>query len=166
MSGRVMRAVALLALAAAPPRARAQAQLPPALHAQPEARIDLIAGAWPAVQAGLGVQVPVGYYVRVGADAAIGMRTDAVSGSRMDGRVDLLGRFLLDPYRQSAIGFSAGAGLSARVEPGERVTPVLLVAMEVEGRRRASGWAPALQVGLGGGARVGVVLRRAEARAR
>lgn len=164
MSARVTRVLALLALAAAP--LRAHAQVPATLPAQPEARLDVIAGAWPAVQAGLGVQVPMGYYVRIGADAAIGMRTDAVSGSRMDGRVDLLGRFLLDPYRQSAIGFSAGAGLSARMEPGERVTPVLLVALEVEGRRRASGWSPALQVGLGGGARIGVVLRRGEARAR
>ena len=72
----------------------------------------------------------------------------------------LLVRFLLDPFRQSAYGLSMGGGLSARAEPGDRVRPRLLLAVDLEGRRSSRGLVPALQVGLGGGVRVGVVLRR------
>lgn len=139
----------------------AQAQLPrPTV--QPELRLDVIAGHQPAVQLGAGAQLPLGYYVRLGLDGAVGVPTgsDVPSPRRPDARADLLVRFLLDPFRQSAYGLSLGGGLSARAEPGDRVRPRLLVAMDVEGRRSARGLVPALQVGLGGGVRVGVVLRR------
>ena len=164
MNHRCCVALALLVVVTslALPR-RGQAQEPATAHAVPEVRIDAIAGDRRAIQGGVGLQIPFGFYVRLGADAAIGTRTGTrSSGSALDGRVDLLARFLLDPFRQSPYGFSAGAGLSARFEPGERVTPLLLVALELEGRRRPSGWVPALQAGLGGGARIGVVIRRAE----
>lgn len=157
--------LSLLALVMLPCRIHAQSGAA-STPAEPEVRVDLIAGNRPAIQAGAGVQIPLGYYVRLGADAAVGMRTGQLDGSRVDGRVDLLARFLLDPFRQTAYGVSGGAGLSARVEPGERVTPLLLVALEVEGRRSPRGWVPALQLGLGGGARVGLILRRADAAAR
>jgi hypothetical protein len=129
---------------------------------QPELRLDVIAGHQPAVQLGAGAQIPMGYYVRVGLDGAVGVPTgaNAPSPRRPDARADLLVRFLLDPFRQSAYGLSLGGGLSARAEPGDRVRPRLLVAVDLEGRRSARGLVPALQVGLGGGARVGVVLRR------
>lgn len=156
--------IALVVTFRATPGLHAQATVP--MRAEPELRGDLLLGQRAAVQAGAGIQVPFGYYVRIGADAALGARTGAVDGSRLDGRVDLLGRFLLDPFRQSAYGFSAGAGLSARLEPGERVTPLLLVALELEGRRPMSGWTPAVQLGLAGGARIGLVLRRGLADAR
>jgi hypothetical protein len=127
----------------------------------PQIRADLIAGARPAVQVGAGLQVPFGIYVRAGMDVAAGSRIGEVAtSSRLDGRVDLLGRFLLDPFRQSSWGFSAGGGVSLRAEPGDRVRPLLLVALDLEGRRSPHGFAPAVQVGLGGGVRVGVVLRR------
>lgn len=158
-------ALALLALFAVPRTSHAQSG-ETSTPAQPEVRVDLLAGNRPAIQVGAGVQIPLGYYVRLGADAAVGARTGQVDGSRIDGRVDVLARFLLDPFRQTAYGVSGGAGLSARVEPGERVTPLLLVALEVEGRRSARGWVPAVQLGLGGGARLGLILRRADAGAR
>jgi hypothetical protein len=140
----------------------AAAQTMPRLAPMPELRIDVIAGRQPALQGGVGLQIPVGYYVRVGVDGAVGGRTGALpSGGRADARFDLLARFLLDPFRQSAYGLSVGGGLSVRAEPGDRVRPLLLVAVDVEGRRSAHGWAPAVQVGLGGGARIGVVMRRA-----
>jgi hypothetical protein len=135
----------------------------------PEVRADLIAGSQPAVQIGGGMQIPAGYYVRIGLDAAVGMRTDAVpaggSSSRLDGRIDLLTRFLLDPFRQSSYGLSVGGGVALRAEPNDRVRPLLLVAVDLEGRRRENGIVPALQVGLGGGLRIGVVLRRSSTRA-
>jgi hypothetical protein len=133
----------------------------------PQIRADLIAGARPAVQVGAGLQVPLGVYVRAGIDVAVGSRIGQVStSSRLDGRVDLLARFLLDPLRQSRWGFSAGGGVSMRAEPGERVRPLLLVAVDLEGRRSLRGVAPAVQVGLGGGVRIGAVLRRVPAASR
>ena len=155
------RASALLLAIGLPGAAAAQAL--PAPTPMPELRVDAIAGDRPAVQLGAGLQIPAGYYVRIGVDAAAGVpvgRREATP-RRADARADLLVRFLLDPFRQSAYGLSAGAGLSVRAEPGDRVRPVLLVATEVEGRRAAHGWVPALQVGLGGGARFGLLLRRA-----
>jgi hypothetical protein len=157
---------ACAALACLAPAAHGQVPSP---VVQPEARLDVIAGHQPAVQAGAGVQIPAGYYVRVGLDAAVGLATgerEAPAGSadsppgRLDGRADLFVRFLLDPFRQSAYGLSLGGGLSARAEPGDRVRPRLLVAMDLEGRRSTRGLVPALQLGLGGGVRLGVVLRR------
>jgi hypothetical protein len=163
MSGRLLAAAALLTACAA-----AGAQVPKP-SVQPELRLDVIAGHQPAVQAGAGVQIPMGYYVRLGLDGALGVATgnrtaligtaDAPPG-RLDGRVDLLVRFLLDPFRQSAYGLSVGGGLSARAEPGDRVRPRLLVAADLEGRRTTHGIVPAIQLGLGGGVRIGVVVRR------
>ncbi len=157
-----------VAIAAAAPSAAAQQPLAPSVA--PELRVDVIAGAHPAAQVGLGVQIPVGYYVRVGVVGAVGTslgeRDAAEPDQRVDGRVDLLARFLLDPFRQSRYGFSVGGGMSVRAEPGEVVRPLLLVAIDLEGRRARSGWVPALQIGLGGGARVGVLLRRGSASAR
>lgn len=141
----------------------AGAQLPtPSVH--PEARLDVIAGRQPAVQVGAGLQIPMGYYVRVGLDGAVGVATGALppSTNRADARADLLIRFLLDPFRQSAYALSVGGGVSARAEPGDHVRPRLLVAADFEGRRSAHGLVPALQVGLGGGVRLGVILRRGE----
>lgn len=141
----------------------ARAQLPtPSAH--PEARLDVIAGHQPAVQLGAGLQVPMGYYVRVGLDGAVGVATGAAapSAGRADARADLVVRFLLDPFRQSAYGLSVGGGVSARAEPGDHVRPRLLVAADLEGRRSTHGLVPALQVGLGGGVRIGVIVRRGE----
>jgi hypothetical protein len=154
-------------LASAPTSMRAQQAPSPAV--MPELRADVLFGHQPAVQLGGGVQIPLSYYVRLGLDGAVGvrLRDDYLpSGSRIDARIDLVTRFLLDPFRQSRYGLSVGGGIGLRAEPGDHVRPVLLAAIEVEGQRWPSGWVPALQVGLGGGARVGIVLRKGQARAR
>lgn len=141
---------------------KAGAQIAAPTLLEPEARADLIVGHLPTAQLGVGVQLPLGYYVRVGLDIAAGVRIGAFPNAQSSAtaRVDLLTRFLLDPFRQSAYGLSVGGGISARAEPGDRVRPFLLAAMELEGRRRMNGWSPALQVGLGGGTRVGIIARR------
>jgi hypothetical protein len=152
-----------LAIALLPPGAGAQIDTRPL----PQIRADLIVGARPAVQVGAGLQIPLGIYVRAGIDAAVGSRIGEVpTSSRLDGRVDLLARFLLDPFRQSPWGFSAGGGVSLRAEPGDRVRPLLLVAVDLEGRRSMRGVAPAVQLGLGGGVRIGMILRRVPAASR
>lgn len=156
-----------LAMSVAPDEVSAQIPENPGLL--PELRGDVILGRDAAVQLGAGLQIPAGYYVRVGVDGAVGVRVnDATSSTqhRLDGRLDVLARFLLDPFRQTSYGLSLGGGMSLRAEPGDRVRPVLLVAVDVEGRRSRRGLVPAVQVGLGGGTRVGVILRRGSAGAR
>ena len=156
------RCLATGVLCVLPVRARAQEPVVP--HVAPEVRADLLVGRQPAVQMGGGLQIPVGYYVRVGVVGAAGVRLDDAasrgSAGRADARVDLLARFLLDPFRQSRYGLSVGGGTSVRAEPGNRARPLLLVAVDVEGRRSRSGFAPALQVALGGGLRLGFVPNR------
>jgi hypothetical protein len=106
------------------------------------------------VEGGAGVEVPVGYYTRIGVTGAAG-----VIESDATGRLDVLARFLFDPFLQQRWGLSAGAGVSLRVRQGDRVRPYILTVIDLEGPHSASGLAPALQFGLGGGIRVGAALR-------
>src|SRR5213075_2204689 len=144
-------AVALGALAV--PKVQAQNQPP----AYAEYRADAIVGRGTAAQGGAGVVVPLGIYIRLGIDAAAGAtwRGDA---TRASGRVDVIGRFLLDPFRETRLGLSLGGGVSVPYTDGEqRVRPYLTVVIDVEGRVHGP-VTPALQIGLGGGTRIGVVL--------
>jgi hypothetical protein len=167
MSRGALLAGAVAVVLAAP--ATSHGQEASSAAATPELRADVLFGHRSAMQLGGGVQIPLGYYVRLGLDGAVGMRLsgdDFPVSSRLDGRLDVLTRFLLDPFRQSRYGLSVGGGIGLRAEPGDHVRPVLLAALDVEGQRWSNGWVPALQVGLGGGARVGIVLRKAMPRAR
>ena len=138
-------------------RTVAQAPVPESVH--PEARVDVIASSGrTSIQAGGGVQIPAGYYARVGVLGSVG--ADVISGGhQQSARVDVVGRFLLDPFRQVNWGISVGAGVSFRAREGDRVRPLLLAVVDVEGKRSTSGISPALQLGLGGGVRAGGALR-------
>ena len=127
---------------------------------QSEARLDAIFARSGAVQAAYGFTVPAGIYVRTGLIAGIGAGRHGV-----EGRSDLIARFSFDPFRQSRWAPYAGAGLSGRyrskLDGGSR--GYLLVFLGVEGPLplgERKGWVPAVEVGLGGGARVGLVLRQ------
>jgi hypothetical protein len=148
--------VAAFALLAAAPAARAQQ---PRIPLAPEVRLDVVGTRPTSVQGALGVEIPAGYYVRVGLLAGGGPTIERDGTTRAAGRVDVLARFLIDPFRQSRWGFSAGAGVSLRADPGDWVRPRLLVAMDLEGGRSRGGLSPALQVGLGGGVRGGLGVR-------
>jgi len=156
VKGGAVCAVAFIA-ALVPWWARAQGSLDAGTNA--EIRVDAIAANGGAVvQAGGGVQIPAGYYARVGLIGAVG--ADAVASSAaVSGRLDIIGRFLLDPFREHAWGLSAGAGISLRAARRDKVRPYLAAVIDLEGPRRPSGMAPAFQVGLGGGVRVGAALR-------
>lgn len=148
--------ISTIALAASG-RAAAQTQsLVPPLY--PELRADAIVGRETATQVGVGVEIPAGIYVRLGVDAAGGV-TFANGASRASGRVDAIGRFLLDPFRETAVAVSFGGGLSVPYVDGQtHLRPYLTAVIDVEGRMRGR-VTPALQLGLGGGARIGLVLR-------
>lgn len=151
-----MGSAALLLLLARPSAVRAQAS---GERLTPEVRVDAIVAAHrTSLQAGGGVQIPLGYYVRIGLIGAAG--TDAAAGARQpSGRLDVVGRFLLDPFRQTPWGLSVGAGLSLRARAGDHVRPYLVTVVDLEGPRGIHGMAPSLQVGVGGGVRLGAGVR-------
>jgi hypothetical protein len=150
----LLASIALLAVASAPASAQ-QARIP----IVPELRIDVLGADPTSVQGAVGVEIPTGYYVRIGLLAGAGATIEPDGASRAAGRVDVLARFLIDPFRQSRWGFSAGAGVSLRADPGDKARPQLLAALDLEGRRSRGGLSPSLQVGLGGGVRGGIGLR-------
>jgi len=127
---------------------------------QSEGRVDAIFARSGAVEAAYGFTVPAGIYVRTGLVAGIGAGRYGV-----EGRTDAIARFSMDPFRQSRWAPYAGAGLSGRYrserDGGSRA--YLLVYLGVEGPLALGaleGWVPAFELGLGGGARVGVILRK------
>ena len=127
---------------------------------QVEGRLDAIIARTTGVEAGLGLSVPAGIYMRSGLVAGIGAGRHG-----LEGRTDLISRFSLDPFRQSNWAPYGGAGISgryrSRLDGGSRA--YLLVFLGVEGPLpfgRTSGLVPAFELGLGGGARVGIILRR------
>lgn len=138
--------------------AGAQAGAQDAPRLQPEARLDVMTGpAW-AVHAGLGVTAPLGTYVRFGVVGGIGP-----GAGGMTGRGDLIARFTLDPFRERRWAPYGAGGVSARFGDGSRNYLLLLAGVEGPARR---GIAPAFELGVGGGFRAGVILRRALARRR
>ena len=127
---------------------------------QTELRLDALVAHTAGGEAALGVSVPAGLYVRTGLVAGIGAGAHGA-----EGRTDLFSRFSLDPFRQSRWAPYAGAGISgryrSRLDGGSRA--YLLVFLGVEGplpTGRTSGIVPAFEVGLGGGVRLSVILRR------
>lgn len=127
---------------------------------QNEVRLDGLFARSSAVHAAYGFTVPVGLYVRTGLVTGLGAGRHGV-----EGRNDLIARFSFDPFRQSRWAPYAGAGVSGRyrseVDGGARA--YILVFFGLEGPLplgERAGWVPALEVGLGGGGRVGLVLRR------
>jgi hypothetical protein len=126
---------------------------------QPELRVDALVARATALHLGLGGSLPAGRAVRVEIVAAGG-------GARRDGdtrlslRGDVVARFLLDPERLARWGLYAGAGGSVRHDEGGRTRALAVVTIGVEGPggRRLM---PFVEVGLGGGARIGAGVRRA-----
>ena len=130
-----------------------------------EYRIDAIANRGGALEGGAGVVIPAGLYVRLGVDGAAGA-TWRDGSAHTSGRIDGIARFTLDPFREIPVGLSLGGGVSIPYVQGDaHVRPLLAAVIDVEGKRHG-GITPALQIGLGGGLRVGVVLRNSPFRYR
>lgn len=109
------------------------------------------------IQGGLGVNLPLGNYARLELVGGAGVtRRDSLRSS--SGRVDALGRFLLDPFGESPWGLSIGGGMSVLLTSGERTNEYLVVVLDLEGPPIGP-TVPALQLGLGGGFRAGLVIR-------
>jgi hypothetical protein len=93
--------------------------------------------------------------VRIGMDGALGFSRHGLSG-----RVDGLARFHFDPFRQSRWAPYGGGGVSGRFDKGEKARAYLLVFLGIDGPVSGS-VSPSFELGLGGGARVGIILRQA-----
>ncbi|HEX5581370.1 MAG TPA: hypothetical protein VFX39_07330 [Gemmatimonadaceae bacterium] len=159
-----MAAGLALALALAPRVARAQAATV-AVRSSPsyELRADLLAARETTVHAGGAVLWPVGRAVRLGVQVGAGITgVDAPpdgDDSVASGRVELVARFELDPYAERRWGLYGAAGGGVLAARGRTGRGIIFAAVGVE-RRSSSRFVPALELGLGGGARVGVVVRR------
>jgi hypothetical protein len=153
-------AVAMLAFAATAGSAQStsKSKAPPPVAL--EGRVDAIFSKRPTAQAGIGLSMYGGTYVRTGIVGAIGANEDGVTG-----RSDAFVRFHLDPFRQSRWAPYGGAGLSGRYDSGSRPRAYLLVFAGIDGPVR-NGLATSFEAGLGGGARIGVVIRQAVAERR
>ena len=161
LRSRVEHLLLLVSLYALAPPTRALAQQASRSSFPPlELRVDAIdvrSTRFGTYQAGIGTNLPLGYYVRLEIDGAGGItRRDSVD--HKSGRVDAIARFLLDPFAESDWGLSIGGGLSAMFEENEPAREYLVVVVDLEAPRVA-GIVPALQVGLGGGLRIGIVAR-------
>ena len=161
---RVLSWIAGIALIAAAPAAACAQTEPFKTPVQFEARLDALGGPPAGAQIGVGANAAAGYYVRVGADVAAGAASRAGS-ALFTGRVDLTSRFLLDPFHQFAWGPYVGGGLTAQWDQRAAWRSDLLVLIGFEGPVHA-GWRTSVELGLGGGARLGVVFRRARSNAR
>lgn len=152
--------LAVTALSAAVIPADAQQGVSPA-RVRPEIRVDYVGRNPDALHGGVGLNVPIGTYVRVGLVGGGGPSwTDGRSGA--SARADLITRFSFDPFRERRWGLSAGGGVSIRYDElspsDERWRALIAVVLDLEGPLRGP-VSPALQVGLGGGTRVGLLLR-------
>jgi len=155
-------AIVALAMAAAAPLGAQQFVVVP--RVQPEARVEVGIARQASVLAMAGVNVPAGTYVRVG--AALGAGAVWTSGAaQATTRADVTLRFLLDPFGENRWGPYAGGGLTVRRDGWARPAAGVLFVLGVEGRRGRR-WTPSVEAGLGEGARLGVVLRRARANGR
>lgn len=127
------------------------AAVPVALRAQStELRVDAI-GSPVVWHAGAGITWPMGAYARVSGVGSYGVSAAATSERW---RADILARVVLDPFRRHRVGFSFGGGLTWLDRP------YLLAVLEVEGPTYR-GVTLALQGALGGGPRIGLVVRPA-----
>jgi hypothetical protein len=131
----------------------------PAQRIQPEVRADYIGSRAAAAHLGIGVNVPATTSVRLGVVGALGQawsRGDPTIAGRVDGLI----RFVVDPLRESRWAPYAAGGIGGIYDGAEKWSGVLVGAQGVEGPA-AGRVVPAIEVGFGGGVRVGVAFRRA-----
>lgn len=151
-AGALLRA---LVIALAPVALAAQQRVTAA--PQFEARLDAILSPGGGAMLGLGVNVRAGWYTRLGFAFSAGAISSA-GALRDTQRLDATARFLFDPFAEGRRAFYAGAGLGARRAESGDVEGLLLGIVGAEGPS-AGRVVPSVELTLGGGARLAVVLR-------
>lgn len=125
-----------------------------------ELRVDGFAGRTPGVQAGAGIALDAGLYTRLALDVGAGVQRVPGGALRGAQRVEGVARFHVDPLRTAHTGLYAAGGVAVRRAAQEKTRVALVGLLGFEGRPHG-GTALALEAGIGGGARVGLVARRA-----
>ncbi len=153
-------------IAAAPECLHAQRAAPAAatVRWRTSVRADALIDRNVGAQLAVGLAIPTQYNVRLALDVGAG-GVRRVDDWRATGRVDLLARWLSDPFRQSTWGVNAGGGVGVRFEDARDARVVAIVTVGLEGASDGR-WVPGVELGLGDGLRVGVTMRRASARRR
>lgn len=132
---------------------------------QPEARLELLAARTSAVHLAAGANVIGSDYVRLALLAGGGARRvgDSV---RASGRVDVVARFQVDPFRQFKRGLYAGGGGTWMFD--DKLTPRvgLLLVLGYEGPAARNKLITGAEIGVGGGVRIGMTIRTARNAAR
>jgi hypothetical protein len=126
----------------------------------PEVRVDAFAGRSVGAQLGAGVALDAGFYTRLALLVAGGVERrpgGALVGAQ---RAEAVLRFHTDPLRKSSPGVYLGGGLGVRRGGSGPTRGVLLAGGGLVGAY-GHHLAPAVELGVGGGARLGVALRRA-----
>lgn len=131
---------------------------------RPSIRADAIIDRDPGAQLAIGLAIPVAYNVRIGVDVG-GGGVQRNAAWEPAGRVDLLACWLTDPFRESRWRIHGGGGVGLRVESGQDARVVAIVTLGVDGPSDGT-WVPGVELGLGGGVRAGLTLRRAPLRRR
>ena len=144
---------------------------PPLPRLMNEGRVD---GRWSrsnAVELGWSLIIPTTTYLRTTLTAAGGYIWRDQRWMR-ESRYEATARFLLDPFRQARYGLSFGAGAGLTNSDGlfgepnslemrfQKWRPFLVTYADLE-LRKTAGLTPAVQVGIGSGIRVGLVVRSA-----
>ena len=122
-------------------------------------RADYIGSRAAAAHLGFGLNVPATTYVRLGIVAALGQAWSGGNATTA-GRVDGLVRFVVDPLRESRWAPYAAGGIGGIYDGPEKWRAVLVGVIGAEGPVTGR-VVPAIELGFGGGVRVGFVLRRA-----
>ena len=130
----------------------------------PAVRADLLLDRDAGAQLAAGAAIAVAYNLRLAADLGVGGVRREMNW-RPTGRLDLLVRWLSDPFRQSRWAINAGGGIGVRVEADRTSRTVAIVTIGVEARGD-SRWVRGVEAGMGGGFRLGATLRRSTPRTR
>lgn len=157
MRGPPLALVAVLALVPYV-AANAQADRGPALL--PELRVEGTAAAVSAAELAVGAHLRTGTYFRLAALGALGRAwSDGVAATRA--RLELQGRFHLDPLREARLGLYGIGGVAATHDPflDWQARLVVGAGLELPAHERAT-WA--IELALAGGLRFSVVARRLE----
>ena len=160
----ILRRTIAIAVAIVPLGALAQNQ---PQRWQGEGRIETLISRTTAVHAAIGANAIAGQYLRLAVLAGGGARRVGDEW-RSSGRVDLVGRFHVDPQRQFSRGLYVLGGATALMDDGirTRIRAVLGAGIESRALGDGAGWIVGAEGGFGGGGRVAVTLRRARRGAR
>ena len=120
----------------------------------PSLRLDVLGGKPTALQAGAGIAFPFSNYFSVGGTLGAG-----ISSTGFSGRADGFGQFSLDPYHQSEWEPYVGGGITVRADGGGPGTRTYLLAFIGANGPSTGTFAPGVELGFGGGVRLGVTMR-------